>query len=58
MLSPEESSVPMMEVIDRMFGNPHDLVLDAFAGMCPTAKACLYLDKHRRFNVFENDSSW
>jgi len=38
----------MMDIISK-FTKPGDIVVDMFSGTFPTAKACMKLDKHRRF---------
>ena len=57
MLRPEQKNISVMKDIVSKFSKPGDLVMDPFSGTCSTAKACLSLNKHRRFVGCELDEN-
>lgn len=44
-----------MKDLVRKFLKPVDFIFDSFVGTLSTAKAYLFLEKHRRFVKFENE---
>jgi len=56
-LRPEQKNVSWMMDLVQKFTKPGMLVLDPFAGTLSVAKACLSLNKHRRFIVSDADAA-
>ena len=56
-LRPEQKSVSLLKYLINKFTKPGDLVVDVCAGTFSTMRACMEMNKHRRFVGCDKDET-